>query len=1545
METAITNSTIKSKSRFLQALFLLVLTLAIAMGSQPALAQTAPCTLTDIDQDDDGLIEICDLEGLNAIRYQLDGSGYKASGSATKITVGCPATGCKGYELTRDLDFKDDGSYRDVSLNKRNWSRGWEPVGADQNNFNSIFEGNGYIIYHLKIFRRSVSVIGLFARTGNQSKITNVGLLNMFVWGQSFVGGLVGINKGSITNSYATGYVKGWQNADEIGGLVGRNNGFITNSHATSSVTGRGDVGGLVGWNSGSITNSYATGSVTGNGYSADVGGLVGYNGGGSVTNSYATGSVTGTGDYAEVGGLIGDNGSGSVTNSYATSSVTGTSDYADVGGLIGDRGSVTNSYWDKTTSGATRSAGGIAKTTTQLQEPTTPTGIYSSWNVNVWDFGTTKQYPVLKHKDGTVMPNQVEVKIAGVPSNVVHEGERITLTASSPSSASLSYRWVQISDGVLLVTPTTQSNITFEIPKDYVSANMSATSLVLSLDGIDGNRQIAQKVAITVVKRNNGKITALGAPSLNERELEAPAIDLSGDPDGGSSNIGYQWQSREETQSVWSNVPAGTSEAYTIPENVFGTVRYRMVVRYTDGQGYSERLISQVVAYERGYSLAEMARLTSCGTTDIDQDDDGLIEICNLEGLNAMRYQMDGTGYRPIISTMKITSGCANTGCKGYELSRDLDFNDDDSYSSTSNKIIWTTGSGWQPIGHSYEDIRNANNNPFVAIFDGNGYTISHLMINRIRTTAVGLFGYAGNQSSIINIGLLNINVIGHHWVGGLVGANEGAITNSYATGAVTGTRHYADVGGLVGWNINPGSVTKSYAMVDVIGNSYGANVGGLVGWNGNSITNSYATGSVTGTGDSADVGGLVGYNNSSSRVTNSYAIGSVTGGRDAGGLVGYNSRSGRVTNSYWDKLTSGITTSAGGEGKTTIELQSSTATTGTYTSWSTEIWDFGTTKQYPALKYRSGMFIPNQGRVQPENVPQVEAASLTSCGTTDIDQDNDGLIEICNLEGLNAIRYQLDGTGYKASRSATKITVGCPNTGCKGYELAQDLDFNDDDSYSSTPNKITWTTGTGWQPIGTGNSPFNATFKANKHSISSLMIDRPSANNIGLFGRVGGSARIEGVALIDVNVRGNWGVGSLVGLNSSGSVIHNSYATGTIRGGDSAGGLVGDNHSRITNSYTNISVSGGSYIGGIVGCNFSGGAVSNSYTVSSISSTGVSRGGILGYNGADSSSVLSSYWDMDVSGISSGADGLGRTTIQLQSPTTATGIYSSWSTNVWDFGTSEQYPALKYSDGTVLPNQGRVQPEDVPQMPPQVEIAGVPTSSVGEGEVITLTASPSDTANNTPLNYSWSQTSGGGLLLEPTTQRSVTIELPEDYVSAGANTVNLAIMLEAVSDVGSTSQHVSITIAKRNNGKIAALGVPSLNERELEAPTIDLSGDPDGGGSDIGYQWQSRASTATAWANVMTVADTKETYTIPDGIRSGMQYRVVISYTDGQSYREEVISPAVIYERIDLPISIVNPVSCGPNRHRPRQRRLDRDMRLGGIERNPPSAGRQRL
>ncbi len=103
-----------------------------------------------------------------------------------------------------------------------------------------------------------------------------------------------------------------------------------------------------------------------------------------------------------------------------------------------------------------------------------------------------------------------------------------------------------------------------------------------------------------------------------------------------------------------------------------------------------------------------------------------------------------------------------------------------------------------------------------------------------------------------------------------------------------------------------------------------------------------------------------MVGY--SDGAITASYAVGRVTGKSGVGGLVGTGSSS-SVTSSYWDAQTTGQSRSAGGLGKTTRELQAPTANTGIYARWNAEWWDFGTSRQYPVLKYR-GMDVAAQRR-----------------------------------------------------------------------------------------------------------------------------------------------------------------------------------------------------------------------------------------------------------------------------------------------------------------------------------------------------------------------------------------------------------------------------------------------------------------------------------------------------------------------------------------------------------------------------------------------------
>ena len=57
-----------------------------------------------------------------------------------------------------------------------------------------------------------------------------------------------------------------------------------------------------------------------------------------------------------------------------------------------------------------------------------------------------------------------------------------------------------------------------------------------------------------------------------------------------------------------------------------------------------------------------------------------------------------------------------------------------------------------------------------------------------------------------------------------------------------------------------------------------------------------------------------------------------------------------------------------------------------------------------------------------------QAAFAQEINCGDDNIDDDNDGLIEVCTLEGLDAIRHVLDGTGYKSTSGAVINHRGCP-------------------------------------------------------------------------------------------------------------------------------------------------------------------------------------------------------------------------------------------------------------------------------------------------------------------------------------------------------------------------------------------------------------------------------------------------------------------------------------------------------------------------------------
>jgi len=198
------------------------------------------------------------------------------------------------------------------TVNWQSWAtsapaNSWIAIGIGTSRFRGTFDGRGHQVIGVYINRPDENFQGLFGVTEG-STIMNIGVVNSFINGRNFVGGVVGGSGGNISNSYNAGIVNGLEN---VGGVAGRISGIMSNSYNTGSVRGTYYVGGVAGWNNfGTVTNSFNTGMVNGN---SRLGGVVGENGG-TVTNSFNSGAIIG---QSFVGGVVGENFGGLVTNNY----------------------------------------------------------------------------------------------------------------------------------------------------------------------------------------------------------------------------------------------------------------------------------------------------------------------------------------------------------------------------------------------------------------------------------------------------------------------------------------------------------------------------------------------------------------------------------------------------------------------------------------------------------------------------------------------------------------------------------------------------------------------------------------------------------------------------------------------------------------------------------------------------------------------------------------------------------------------------------------------------------------------------------------------------------------------------------------------------------------------------------------------------------------------------------------------------------------------------------------------------------------------------
>jgi hypothetical protein len=226
------------------------------------------------------------------------------------------------------------------------------------------------------------------------------------------------------------------------------------------------------------------------------------------------------------------------------------------------------------------------------------------------------------------------------------------------------------------------------------------------------------------------------------------------------------------------------------------------------------------------------------------------------------------------------------------------------------SRTNIWDNESGFTPIGNS--------TTPFTGTYDGKENYIDYLNINRPGDSLIGLFGKIHTNARIENLELINIDIKGGRYVGGIVGFNyEGKIINSYSAGTCIGSKsdkQWGAAGGLVGYNI--GTITCCYSDVNV--SSTDDIVGGAAGVNEGYIFGSYSTGDISGNNY---VGGFLGVNFGT--IVNCYSRSGVRSNtNNCGGLIG-DSYGGYALSCFWDTETSDQNTSYGGEGLTTAKMK----------------------------------------------------------------------------------------------------------------------------------------------------------------------------------------------------------------------------------------------------------------------------------------------------------------------------------------------------------------------------------------------------------------------------------------------------------------------------------------------------------------------------------------------------------------------------------------------------------------------------------------------
>lgn len=680
------------------------------------------------------------------------------------------------------------------------------------------------------------------------------------------------------------------------------------------------------------------------------------------------------------------------------------------------------------------------------------------------------------------------------------------------------------------------------------------------------------------------------------------------------------------------------------------------------------------------------------------------------------------------------------------------------------SETITWQNGSGWLPIG-SFSGLYDGNNHiieniyvhrpsqHFAGLFgyvnNGQIMNLGVVNINVTGNQAVGgLAGYITaqtSQTSVISNCYSTGSVKGATFIGGLVGfafANV-SIDQCYSHADVT---HLAGIyweigwflqqaGGLVGRLMNNSSISNSFATGNITGENW---IGGLVGVIGplGNVENSYSASAVNGL---INVGGLASMLTDEASLANSYSVGFVMGDAYTGGLIGNLDGEVIVTDSYWNTVTSLQEGSAAGEPKNIEEMTSLS----TFSSWDfEETWSITDGETYPYLLIQAtadefnypvttlppATFIatPGNGQIMLEWSPpyaseqiayrlyrdgsmvqQLDHASV-SYVDTGLDNFKDYEYQITalydgDIESQPNTQTIFPTPGFTAGDGTVSNPFLVSNAG-QLFTVRLDLSAHYKQTADINLGVAPFNEGAGWLPIGSFFDRFSGSYDGDGYVIRHLTINKHNLSYVGLFGVIE-NVVLKNIIIDEAEVLAASNIGLLAGLAENSTITHsgtsgnisamggtvggllgrnlsstisNSFATASIVSQSlSSGGLCGvvDQNALIENSYAVGEITGIRTVGGLAGNVINNSQIVNSYCISYVNAE-QGMGGLIGGSGA--LEVVNSYWSIDFSGLeASSGGGEGKTIEEMINQST----YIDWDfDNVWAITQGETFPYLQW-------------------------------------------------------------------------------------------------------------------------------------------------------------------------------------------------------------------------------------------------------------------------